>query len=456
MESAECPRHCQKGPSRSFDCVSLQEGIHNGQVTTDAGHQNAAGVAREVRIRIMSRNGNAAPRNRVPHLRGQAVPLLSHGFRPFFLGAAAWACVAMALWIGLLSGYWTFANSYGAIAWHAHEFLFGYVSAVMTGFLLTAIPNWTGRMPLQGRTLLALSLLWLAGRVAMLLMDRIGIGGAAIIDCVYLLTLTIVIVREIMAGKNWRNLRVAVLVALVTLANIVFQAEVFLRGAPNYGLRLGCAAIVGLIMVVGGRIVPSFTNNWLARQQSDKRPAPLGRFDIVTIALAVAALLSWIVLPDWAGTAVLLVVAAIAQAARLLRWAGERTWREPILLILHLGYAFVPLGFLTLAFSILRPDIMPPSGALHAWTTGAMGTMTLAVMTRATLGHTGREVTSTPATTLIYAAILVAALARVAAPLLPGIYYATLIVAALGWIVAFGAFVVEYGPMLLRAKATAD
>lgn len=396
---------------------------------------------------------NAAPRGGIPRLRDESIPLLSYGFRPFFLGAGVWACLAMGLWIGLVSGTWTFANSYGAVAWHAHEFLFGYVSAVMTGFLLTAIPNWTGRLPLQGRPLLALFLLWSAGRIAMLVTNRIGIGAAAVIDCAYLLMLTAVIVREIIAGENWRNLRVAILVALVALANVVFQAEVFLRGAPDYGLRLGCVAIVGLIMLVGGRVTPSFTNNWLARQRSDKLPAPLGRFDIISIALAAIALLSWIATPNWRGTSVLLIVAAIAQATRLGRWAGERTWREPILFILHLGYAFVPLGFLTLALSILWPDVMPPSGALHAWTTGAMGTMTLAVMTRATLGHTGRDVMSTPATTVIYGAILAAALARVAAPLLSDIYYQTLIVAALAWIIAFGTFVIVYGPMLLRPKA---
>ena len=151
---------------------------------------------------MMSDRSTAAPRSGIPRLRDEAIPLLSYGFRPFFLGAAVWACAAMTLWIGLLSGTWTFANSYGAIAWHAHEFLFGYVSAVMTGFLLTAIPNWTGRFPLQGAPLLALFLLWLAWRVAMLLTDQIGIGAAAVIDCIYLLTLTAVIVREIMLAKT--------------------------------------------------------------------------------------------------------------------------------------------------------------------------------------------------------------------------------------------------------------
>jgi uncharacterized protein involved in response to NO len=378
--------------------------------------------------------------------------LLSYGFRPFFLGAALWACIAMVLWIGLLSGFCNFAIGYGAIAWHAHEFLFGYIAAVMTGFLLTAIPNWTGRFPLQGMPLLALFLLWLAGRVAMLTTDWIGTGAAAIIDCAYLITLTAVISREIVAGGNWRNLRVAVLVALTAIANIVFQAEVLVYAAPNYGLRLAVAAIVALIMVVGGRVTPSFTSNWLTRQGSQIRPAPLGRFDIGSIAIGGIALIAWVAAPDWYGTAVLLLVMAIAQAARLSRWTGARTLREPILFVLHLGYAFVPLGAFMLSISILWPRIAPTSGALHAWTTGAMGLMTLAIMTRATLGHTGRDVLSTPTTVAIYGAVLVAALARIAAPLLPAFYYQTLLTAGVAWFAAFALFVLTYGPMLTRAK----
>src|SRR5215471_16328170 len=150
------------------------------------------------------------PSGGIPRLRPQSIALLSYGFRLFFLAAGLWAVIAMLLWIGLLSGLWNFASGYGAIAWHAHEFLFGYVGAVMTGFLLTAIPNWTGRLPLQRRPLLVLFALWLAGRVAMLATDAIGTGAAAIIDCAYLVILTGVISREVVAGNNWRNLRIAV------------------------------------------------------------------------------------------------------------------------------------------------------------------------------------------------------------------------------------------------------
>jgi uncharacterized protein involved in response to NO len=236
----------------------------------------------------------------------------------------------------------------------------------------------------------------------------------------------------------------------LALANVLFQVEVLVRGAPEYGLRLGIAAIVGLIMLVGGRITPSFTHNWLKRVGGTKLPAPLDRFDVAAMAIAASALLSWIAAPRWSGTAVLLIIAAVVQAARLWRWAGERTWREPIVFILHVGYAFVPLGALALGIAILA--LIASTGALHAWTTGAIGTMTLAVMTRATLGHTGRSVEAAPPTIVIYAAILFAALARIAAPLLPGVYYPALMAAAAGWIVAFGGFVIVYGPMLLRPR----
>jgi uncharacterized protein involved in response to NO len=394
------------------------------------------------------------PRGGIPRLQRQfSIALLSYGFRPFFLGAGVWATLAMVLWIGLISGHWMFASAYGAVAWHAHEFLFGYVSAVLTGFLLTAIPNWTGRLPLQGRPLLALCLLWAAGRAAMLATDRIGLAAAAVVDCVYLPTLAAVIVREVIAGKNWRNLKVTILVALLALANVLFQVEVLVRGAPDYGLRLGIAAIIGLIVLVGGRITPSFTHNWLTRAGSAKLPAPLATFDMAAMAITALALVSWIAAPQWGGTAVLLIVAAVVQAGRVARWAGERTWREPMVFILHLGYAFVPLGALALGAAILWPAIMSPTGALHAWTAGAIGTMTLAVMTRATLGHTGRAIAAAPPTIAIYGAILFAALARVAAALLPGIYYPVLVAAAVAWIGAFGGFVAVYGPMLLRPRA---
>jgi uncharacterized protein involved in response to NO len=395
------------------------------------------------------------PRGGIPRLQRQStIALLSYGFRPFFLGAALWATVAMVLWIGLISGHWAFANAYGAVAWHAHEFLFGYVSAVLTGFLLTAMPNWTGRLPLQGQPLLGCFCYGLPGGRRCWPRTELALPQQWPSTCAYLPTLAAVIAREVVAGRNWRNLKVSVLVLLLALANVLFQVEVLVHGAPDYGLRLGIVVIVGLIMLVGGRVTPSFTHNWLKRDGSAKLPAPLDRFDMAAMAIAAGALLSWVAAPEWTGTGVLLIIAAVVQAARLGRWAGERTWREPIVFILHVGYAFVPLGALALGIAILWPAIIVPTAALHLWTTGAIGTMTLAVMTRATLGHIGHVTEAQPPTIVIYGAILFAALARVAAPLLLGIYYPLLTAAAIGWIVAFGGFVIVYGPMLLRPRVS--
>lgn len=394
----------------------------------------------------------ARPKGGIPRLRPGSIPFLSYGFRPFFLGAAVWAVVAMVLWIGLMNGRWSFASEYGLVAWHAHEFLLGYGAAVVTGFLLTAIPNWTGRLPVQGGALLTLFLLWAAGRVGFLASDWIGPRLAAGIDSAFLFTLAGVILREIMAGRNWRNLPVAGLVLALGVGNVVFHAEALLAGAPDYGIRLALAAIVGMIMLVGGRITPSFTRNWLVRQKSTRLPASFGRFDLAALAIAAAALLAWVVAPASILAGLMLLPAAAAQAWRLGRWAGERTWREPLVLVLHAGYAFVPLGFATLAVSILWPGALAQSEALHAWTVGAVGVMTLAVMTRATLGHTGRDLTATRSTRTIYLAIVVAALARISAASLSSYASIALTFSATAWLAAFGLFVLVYGPMLVTAR----
>jgi uncharacterized protein involved in response to NO len=379
------------------------------------------------------------------------IPVLSYGFRPFFLGGALWALVAMLLWVGVVTGQWQIAKNYGPLAWHAHEFLFGYVGAIIAGFLLTAIPNWTGQLPIRGGPLLALFLLWLAGRAALLAIDWIGALLATSIDSLFLLILALVASREIVAGQNWRNLRVVALVFVLALADVGFHAETLLFGAPDYSLRVGIAVIIVLIMLVGGRIVPSFTHNWLVREGSDRLPISFDRYDMLSILLAAAALIAWIVLPVSAWTGLLLSLAGLAQFLRLLRWAGLGAWHEPLVLVLHVGYAFVPLGFLIVGASVLWPALVPPTGALHVWTAGAMTLMTLAVMTRATRGHTGRELTAGAATQFIYAMAILAALARIL-PFAPEFSSTLLAVSAAAWIAAFGGFVLWYGPMLLQSR----
>jgi len=376
-------------------------------------------------------------------------PLFSYGFRPFFLVAALWAAFNILLWVPQYLGSITAATEISALDWHIHEMLYGYVAAAIAGFLLTAIPNWTGRLPVNGWPLAGLVLLWLAGRAAILLSKDIGGFTAALVDASFLLALAIVAAREIIAGKNWRNLRVMIILAVLILGNIVFHVEVLLKGSADYGVRIAISAIVLLISLVGGRVVPSFTNNWLARNNPGRLPVPFSRFDVATIATAAVSLAAWIAAPAHPVSGMLLLIAGCMQSTRLLRWAGDRTLAEPLVLVLHVGYAFVPIGFLLLGVSAVS-TIVPASAGLHAWTAGAIGLMTLAVMTRASLGHTGQPLRAARATQIIYAAVFGAAVARIVAAFSGSI---TLVeFAGLAWIAAFGGFVLLYGPLLAAQK----
>ncbi len=376
-------------------------------------------------------------------MRAHAGPaILSFGFRPFFLLAALWAALAMVLWILALAGGLDLPGRLDGVDWHIHAALFGFVPAVLAGFLLTAIPNWTGRLPVTGCPLAALAGLWLAGRVAML---ATGSLAAPLIDAAFLPVLAAVAAREIVAGRNWRNLKILVMVALLACANALFHVE----GGAGYGARLGAGTVVLMLTVIGGRIVPSFTRNWLAKRGPGKLPASPGRLDAAAIAATVAALAAWVAAPDSSAAALLCALAGVLGLARLARWQGWRTLAEPLVTILHLGYLFLPAGFLLVAAGTLLPGAVPYIGIPHSWTAGAIGTMTLAVMTRASLGHSKRALTAGPATVAIYAAILAAGLARSLATFLPGAAW-LLHLAAAGWIAAFAGFALAYGPMLLR------
>lgn len=389
----------------------------------------------------------------VPRLRAYAGPaLLSYGFRPFFLLAALHAGLAVPLWLAVFDGELTFATAYSPRDWHIHEMIYGFLPAVMTGFLLTAVPNWTGRMPLQGAPLLVLVLAWLAGRAAVAASAAIGWAPAAALDIAFLLLVLATLIREIVAGRNWANLKVAIPVALLAIGNIAFHAETR-TGAADCSVRLGLAAAVLLIMVIGGRIIPSFTRNWLMRANPGRLPAPFGRFDVAALAAGILALAFWVAAPAGLLTGPALIAAGLMQAARLARWAGDRTLADRLVFVLHLGFAFVPAGFLLLGAALLGWGT--PSAGLHAWAAGAIGTMTLAVMTRASLGHTGQMLAASRATQVLYAAILLAALTRILAALSPGWSASLLPVSGMAWTVAFLGFAAAYAPALCRTTRTA-
>lgn len=383
----------------------------------------------------------------IPRLRDYRGPaLFSYGFRPFFFFGSVYAGAIILVWLPAFYGELQLSTAFAPRDWHVHEMLFGYIAAVVAGFLLTAVPNWTGRLPLQGRPLALLFSAWVAGRLAVSISAWIGWGAAAAIDSLFLVLLAAAAAREIIAGRKWNNLKIVVIVSLLAGGNIAFHLEAHFSGLAEYATRAGVAMVIILIALIGGRIVPSFTRNWLARQAPGQMPSPFGRFDAVTMAVTVPVLALWVVRPLEKSTGALLLACGVLHIVRLARWTGYRTFADRLVLILHVAYAFIPAGFILSAFSAL--DIIAPSGGIHAWTGGAIGAMTLAVMSRATLGHTGRRLEASPATHLIYASVIVAAVARVCAVLEIDHTGALLIVAGIAWAAAFLGFAAAYSVAL--------
>ncbi|MGB8363838.1 MAG: NnrS family protein [Rhizomicrobium sp.] len=386
--------------------------------------------------------------------RSRQPAILAYAFRPMFLAAGSWAIVAIAVWIAMFFGYFQLPTRFDPLAWHIHEMLFGFVMAAVAGFLLTAIPNWTGRLPVQGRPLALLAGLWLLGRIACLISADLPAGLAIATDLSFPVVLLAVAAREIIAGRNWRNLPMTAPLAVFVVADLLMHLESLGIAIPaGLGWRLGLAAPILLISVIGGRIIPSFTRNWLVKRKSARLPAPHGAVDSAAVGLLHAGLILWAVLPDFHVTGVMLLAAAVLNAWRLARWAGDATWPEPLLFILHVGYAWVVVGAALLGLSILSAGV-PLASAIHALTAGAIGTMILAVMPRVTLGHTGRDLTANRATVAIFVLINAAAITRVCASWNTGYMMVFLALSAGCWIAAFGLFEIAYGPLLLRRKPT--
>lgn len=377
----------------------------------------------------------------------QGPALFSIGLRPFFLFSAVWAAIMVPLWIHAY-----FVGGELGLSWHVHEMLFGYAGGVIVGFLMTAVPNWTGRMPVVGVPLMLMVGLWLAGRLAMTAQALTpGLAGAvwpAAIDSLFLLAMAGLVWREILAGRNWRNAPVAIIVSILAAANVGFHIEAHASGggAP-VATRVAIAVVIMLICLIGGRITPSFTRNWQLKR-AGPLPAVTGPFDGVTLAVTALSLAGWVVLPQHGLVGVGLATAGLLNLIRLARWRGWATTSEPLVLILHIGYLWLAVGLILLGGAVLSPEHLAASAGIHALTAGAIGVMTLAVMTRAGRGHTGRPLTAGWTGSLIYILINAAALARVSAGLWPSVYQPLLIVSACLWSGAFLAFAVVYAPML--------
>ncbi len=383
--------------------------------------------------------------------RYQGPAFLSFGFRPFFLLAALSAAFLVPAWLYLFTHGGDIANGIGPLRWHIHEMLFGYLAAVITGFLLTAIPNWTGRLPISGMPLLMLALAWVLGRIAML--APVLPTTAATVDSVFLIAVAGLVAREVVAGRNWRNAPVCLIVSLLAASNIAFHIETLGLFSGDYAVRAALALIVMLNALIGGRIVPSFSTNWLIKSGRGERPVSFNLFDKILLLATAATLVLWVVGPQSMVAGILLVMVAAGHLVRLARWKGWATAASAIVLVLHAAYLWLPVGLGLLGVEALVPGLgITQSAGIHALTVGLMGLMPLAVMSRATLGHTGRDLAAGAFGAVMYLAIFLAALFRVLAPVKPNAYDILLSVAGVLWCAAFLMFAFRFGKMLIAPR----
>jgi len=361
--------------------------------------------------------------------------------------------VALALWLAALTGLIDLPSAFDATTWHAHEMVFGFASAAVIGYALTLIPNWTGSFPLQGWPLAVLAGLWAAGRLAVAGSALLGAGSAMLVDLALPALVLAASAREVVTGRNWRNLPVLGALSLLLLGNGLTHLEALgVVATAGLGIRLGLATLLGLIALIGGRLLPSFTRNRLVRRGETTLPTPFGPVDRGGLALVVAALITWSAAPDSMATAPLALAAGIATAIRQCRWRPHRIGREPILVALHLGYVWLAFGLLLLG-AVGVAGGPTPSAALHALGVGAVGTMILAVMCRTSLAHTGRPPVGGAGSAIACLALTLAAGLRVAAELLPTFHLPLLVAAGAMWIAGFTLFVLIYAPILATKAA---
>ncbi|HEX9185002.1 MAG TPA: NnrS family protein [Burkholderiales bacterium] len=358
--------------------------------------------------------------------------LFNLGFRPFYLLAGAYAALAVPVWALQYAGWLPGAN----IVWHAHEMILGYAFAVIAGFLLTAVRVWTGRPTPTGVALAAIAALWLLARGLAL----VSLPAAAVAGAFFAVAVAWGIGRPLVLSANRRNQFFIVLVLGLGAAGIVLQVW------PQLGIALGLDAVLFVMTVVAGRVVPMFTNNAIAGA-SARRIAWLE-----TTALgAVLALIALDALELARPAAAVALVAAAAHGARLALWSPQRTLKKPIVWILHVSYAWI-VAHLALR-GLAGFGLVPVALATHALTVGAIGGLTLGMMTRTARGHTARPLVAGAAETAAYALVQLAAIARVLVPLaFPGLYLAATLASALLWFAAFATFTVAYVPILSRPR----
>jgi len=379
-------------------------------------------------------------------------PILQNSFRPFFIVAGIWATLAVPFWILNYFGLLIVADNFDILLWHQHEMLYGFIAAAITGFILTAIPNWTGRLPIKNKPLGFLVFLWIIGRIGFLTIPIIGAKVVALMDLPFLIVLVLVILREIVSGKNWRNLPVIILISLFTLGNILVHLQLLdVIESAELGIRLSIFVLSILLALIGGRIVPSFTRNWLSQNQVNRFPSGAGIFDKVCLVSLVVFVIAQIITPYHQLTSLLALLAGLLQGIRLIRWKVWLTLSEPLIWILHVGYMWLSVALVLIGLAGLT-DFVPYTSSYHALTIGAFSTMILGVMTRVSLGHTGRTLKATFGTTTIYVFITIASVLRVSESFLNDSRNLILSFSGIFWTLSFALFVFIYFPILTQPR----
>jgi len=375
--------------------------------------------------------------------------LFALGFRPFFLLSGLFAILSIALWVPTFVGWLPLNSYYGQIGWHSHEMIFGYTAAVIAGFLLTAVRNWTGMATAQGWSLVALTLIWCLARILPFFPSALSAELIALVDLSFLPALAVGIGVPLVRRGDRRNLLFLPLIAVFWLANLLVHLAL-LGFAPNLAhqaVLLGLDLVVLLIVIMGGRVIPFFTKGALPGMLIKSWSA----IEWLAISSVIAFTLAEFLFIDPRIAGLFAGVAAIANGIRLGGWYTHRLWRVPLLWVLHLGYSWIVVGFMLKAGSVLA--VIPPQFTLHAFSLGAIGVLTLGMMARVSLGHTGRPLKVGPGMASAFAAVNLAAVTRGLLPILYPQWFSQLVILSGGlWLIAYAIFIVVYVPILLQPR----
>ncbi|MDP2903937.1 MAG: NnrS family protein [Methylovulum sp.] len=376
-------------------------------------------------------------------------PLFALGFRAFFALAGFSALILILLWNAIVKGELSTANYFANTYWHAHEMLLGYSSAVIAGFLLTAVKNWTGKPTLNGDPLAGLCLLWLYGRIMPFYSGLLPDALIALVDFAFLPLLAYQTSKPILLAKNYNNLVFVAILLLLALGNGFIHAEILglVKNSAGFGFQLVIATIILLILVIAGRVFPFFTERGISGTLIIRKPL-LDNFSIATAVLVFALQLNGV---SGGVLALAAMIAALVNSARVLGWYVPRIWYVPLLWVLYVGYGWIIAGFVLTALAAY--SVVLPSLALHAFTIGGIGVLTLGMMARVSLGHTGRALRASNAIAVAFVLINLTAVSRALLPIaLPDWYNALVYGSTLCWLAAFALFVFVYMPILTSAR----